>query len=529
MATAGLNRVMLWGDLEGRQLDGHWLLGQLVRPEGRTAWFEAIGEDGTPMMLSITEALNDEDELKARLQAASEIRHPNVVAIHEARISQLDDTPVVIAAMEMTEENLADVLRERTLSAAEGRQVLDAALAALTAMHARGLVHKHMEAASILAMGETIKVRSDCLYLGGSAFGSEAAEDVRSAARMAAQAVTGRFPMGENDPVLQLLPEPMARAIRRALTGTAGATEVAALAGTRLELMPEIVREGMRAEPPSRTRLKVAAPLAATPSLAEPKEKPVAETAPIAEPQIAHRPAPKKRTKTVIGPKAEVGTEAEFEKRTESNLKPRPTEKTEIRTGPPTPRNAPVKEADPLAQALLFTEPFMLPNEREAAEAARRVQEEAAEGRWRAHYVIAAAIAVVLVTVFTVYGMMHLEPGTQHAASSVAPATNAAPPNVPSQPANAASQPPAETTIAIPGEGWRVIAYTYDSETEAQQKARLLARHYPQLEPGVFALRGEAPWMVTLGGPMNKSDALALRDRALEIGFPEDTYAAKFR
>ena len=259
MATAGLNRMMLWGDLEGRQLEERWLLGRLVRPEGRTAWFEAIGPDGMPVMLSVTEALNDEDELLARLTAVAEIRHPNVVAIREAAISHLDDTPVVVGVMEMTEENLGDVLRERTLSAAEGRQVLDAVLAALGAMHAHGLVHKHVEAGSVLATGETIKLRSDCVQMGGSAFGTTAADDVRAAARMATHAVTGRFPAGENDPVLQLLPEPMARAVRRALIGNAGATEVAALAGTRLELMPEIARGATRVEPLSKTATKMAA------------------------------------------------------------------------------------------------------------------------------------------------------------------------------------------------------------------------------------------------------------------------------
>jgi len=254
MATAGLNRMMLWGDLEGRQLEERWLLGRLVRPEGRTAWFEAIDPDGVPVMLSVTEALNDEDELLARLSAAAEIRHPNVVAIREATISHLDDTPVVVGVMEMTEENLGDVLRERTLSAAEGRQVLDAVLAALGALHGHGLVHKHMEAGSVLAMGETIKLRSDCVQMGGSAFGTAAADDVRAAARMATHAVTGRYPAGENDPVLQLLPEPMARAVRRALSGNAGATEVAALAGTRLELMPEIARDTARVEPHAKAR-----------------------------------------------------------------------------------------------------------------------------------------------------------------------------------------------------------------------------------------------------------------------------------
>jgi hypothetical protein len=43
--------------------------------------------------------------------------------------------------------------------------------------------------------------------------------------------------------------------------------------------------------------------------------------------------------------------------------------------------------------------------------------------RWpRAPYVIAAAIAVVLVTVFTLYGLLHTEPAQQ---KSSTPATNA--------------------------------------------------------------------------------------------------------
>src|SRR6202000_1719831 len=116
-----------------------WLLGRLVRPEGRRAWFEGIGPDGVPVMLSITEALNDEDELLDRLNAAMEIRHPNVVMIREVVLSHLDDVPVVVAAMEMTEENLGDVLRDRVLSPVEGRQVLDAVLPALGAMHANGV------------------------------------------------------------------------------------------------------------------------------------------------------------------------------------------------------------------------------------------------------------------------------------------------------------------------------------------------------------------------------------------------------
>ena len=231
MATAGVSRMMLWTDLEDRELLGRWRLGRLVRPEGRTAWFLATGKDGEPLMLSITEALNDEDELLARLRAAAEIHHPHVVAVREACMTLVDDTPVIIAAMEPTEENLGDVLRERSLSVAEAQQVLEALVTGLAAIHAQGLVHGRMEPASVLATGETIKLRSDCLHPAtarGTAF-----EDVRGVGRIVTQAVTRRIPTGGNDAVLQLLPEAMARAVRRALSGTATAVEVATLAGTR--------------------------------------------------------------------------------------------------------------------------------------------------------------------------------------------------------------------------------------------------------------------------------------------------------
>ncbi len=383
MATAGLNAMMLWGDFEGRKVEERWLLGQLVRPEGRRAWFEAIGPDGVPLMLSITEALNDEDELLERLRAAAEIRHVNVVAIREAVISHLDDVPVVVAAMEITEENLGDVLRERLLTAVEGRQVLDAVLSALGILHANGLVHGHVDATSVLAIGETIKLRSDCVQMMGTGFGSAASEDVRAAARMATHAVTGRYPAGENDPVLQLLPESMARAVRRALSGAAGATEVAALAGTRLAVLRDVIRDVVRIEPLSKTVKVNVAPDVVMPK-AKPGDMPVATTAEV--------PAAMK---------------------TDAMLDARPAAAGRVIA---------MRSLDAQsAQGALFAEPF-LPNEREGEEAELN-EEEPEPTRWqRAPYVIAAAIAVVLVAVFTLYGLMHSDSTQQKPAT---PATSA--------------------------------------------------------------------------------------------------------
>jgi len=313
-----------------------------------------------------------------------------VVAIREAALSHLDDIPVVVAEMEMTEENLSDVLRDRVLTSQEGRQVLDAVLAALGAMHAHGLVHRHVESASVVATGETIKLRSDCLQMAGSSFGTAAADDVRWAARMVAHAVTGRFPANENDPVLQLLPESMARAVRRALSGIAGASEVAALAGTRLE----IARDATRIEPLSKAARRMAAVDA--PDLAKKIEAAVdatVEKAAVVAPPTSMPGAVKMEAKPAVPAQRVLAM-----------------------------RSMETHGVDAQIQGGLFDEPLTLPTER--VEASGNDEEPGMMSRWpKAPYVIVAAIAVVLVTVFTLYGLLHGQASQQ---PQPAPATTAA-------------------------------------------------------------------------------------------------------
>jgi hypothetical protein len=76
---------------------------------------------------------------------------------------------------------------------------------------------------------------------------------------------------------------------------------------------------------------------------------------------------------------------------------------------------------------------------------------------------------------------------------------------------------------------WHVVAYTYNQQTAAQRKAAELAAQYPKLEPQVFSPSGHAPYLVTLGGGMNRQDAFARRDAARTAGMPPDTYAQNFR
>ncbi|HEY3990531.1 MAG TPA: hypothetical protein VGM02_14615 [Acidobacteriaceae bacterium] len=94
----------------------------------------------------------------------------------------------------------------------------------------------------------------------------------------------------------------------------------------------------------------------------------------------------------------------------------------------------------------------------------------------------------------------------------------------------AAAQPAPETTPANGARSvWHVVAYTYSHESAAQRKATELAAQYPQLEPQVFSPTGHPPYLVTLGGGMNREQAFARRDAARKAGMPGDTYAINFR
>jgi hypothetical protein len=518
MATAGLDRMMLWTDLEGRTLHGRWRLGKLVRPEGRTAWFEATDVEGKPVMVSITEALNDEDELLERFEAAAAIRHPHVVSIHEARIAHIDETPVVVAAMEMTEENLGDVLRERSLSSTETRQVLDAVLAGLAALHARGLVHGRVEAASVLAIGDTIKLRSDCVHIGGSGLASGVADDVRCVGRLVTQAMTRRLPSGENDPVLQLLPEPLARAVRRALSGNATANEIAALVGTRLELITESPREAVREakreghseaaremgrgeagriDPYSKTAPK--GPM--TPEVVVP-DTDAADRAAAKKKAAAEKDGAAARVVAMRGPRERAETEGEAEL----------SGSAEGEMGSAAGSDAP------------NTLPNHLPRQREIPwESPLTVKDEAGKAHRRrsAPYVVAAAVAVVLVTIFTLYGMLHHGPGAPKAA--VPAATHPVPEKtVVMKPA------PVAAPANVSGPGWRVIVYTYNREVDARHKADTIASAHPDLKASVFHPRAGGTYLVSLGGVMSRPEAIALRAKALSMGMPRDTYARNY-
>jgi hypothetical protein len=438
----------LWNEIEGHTLDG-LTLGKLLRSEGRTAWFSTVGPDGEPAVLSVFEALNDEEAVEARLQAAARVQHPGLHVIRKVGAGRLEDESLVYALMEPFDQTLAEVLRDRPLTPDETREVTESLLSALETVEAAGLYHGHVDASGVLGVGDNIKLRSDCLTQ------RHGQSDAPALAALIYNALTGRRFSSERD-ALQL-PAPFATLVR------AGAGSNASLAAMRRVLSaPAVTNAG-----------------ATTPSPATP---------------VSAAAAPVK--------------------------------------GSSAPRNAAPKMAVPSSPRRRYdTEP-----------------------RPRKRPSVAIAAVVLMVIALVVFWYATKRPARHTPISGEAPspasspqgappaatpagdaaATMGAPPTVKPSPATgtrpAPAKAPAESTSAGAERSvWHVVAYTYTREDAAQHMAAELAAQYPKLEPQVFSPTGHAPFLVTLGGGMNRQEAFARRDEARAAGMPSDTYAQNFR
>jgi hypothetical protein len=151
---------------------------------------------------------------------------------------------------------------------------------------------------------------------------------------------------------------------------------------------------------------------------------------------------------------------------------------------------------------------------------------------------VACAVGVVLLLLLF-WRMMRSEPSSG-ANAAAAPITTLGPVKTgesPATPAPAAPTSAAKPTADVNSAGnaalggrtqWRVVAYTYSREDQAQKKASSLAKHDPSLSPQVFTPNGRAPYLVTVGGPMTREQAEAFKKKARSAGLPHDLYAQNY-
>lgn len=110
------------------------------------------------------------------------------------------------------------------------------------------------------------------------------------------------------------------------------------------------------------------------------------------------------------------------------------------------------------------------------------------------------------------------------------PAAQKAPSGPIAAPAASASAPlSAKPSDSIKGPVWRVVLYTYTRQADAGNKARSVNAKYPGLGAETFSPSGGSPYLVVVGGQMNRDQAARLRQKVRAMGLPRDSYIQNYQ
>jgi hypothetical protein len=459
--TGRIRTMNLWTEYEGRTIDGVYPLSKLIRPEGRSAFFSTSNGTGVPTVIRLIESHFDGDEILARWRGVEALNQPNLVKLKSFGHVVVDETSLVYAVIEPVDANLGEILRERRLTEQETKQVATSLLAALEALHASGFVHEHVVPENVLAVGEVIKLRSDCIRetLEGEEGAALKRKDVRDYATLLLQALTQQKTMGASGELS--LPSPFEHIVRRGISGEWGLAEIGA-ALRRPSVAGAIARAGVTPDAP-KAELPVAQPAATSAGKAASVSAP-----PGTAPSVARRI--------------------------------RVSEESEPR------KVGPRGIAYAVGTLLILLLGWLFVHSRSSSSSRSQGSS----------------------------GAVQETPIPAPAAQESAPAAATTPTagaDVESHPAVAGSAA-VSTGKDVAGDSrgrWRVIAFTYNREEQAQQKVTEIAKSHPDLNPGIFRPKGRGPFLVTLGGPMTREDAFAFSGKAKREGMPRDIYAQNYR
>ena len=496
--------MRLWNEYEGTTIAGDFPLEKLLSPEGRSAFFYTTNGSGTPAVIRLIEAHFDEEEILSRWQRVSDLEDPHLLRLKKFGRTELEGTPLVYAVMENSDADLAQVLSDRPLTQEETRQLASELVPSVQALHAAGLVHEHIRAANIYAIGETVKLRSDCVREApeGAEGTALKARDVHDLAEVFLECLTqSRTLAGSGSPSL---PSPFNQIIRNALSGAWGLQQISdalALPLVRKPLAKAAVAEvpGMEAKPDAGRDAAV-------------------------KPEVAGESTA--ITEKAVSDKAALETSA-----SERVLSERPAS-LPVATRAGGSGSRPVAADTPLSHR---AERIHVPVEPERPSVARLVREKPV--------LIGVGLLVLLLAIFFGWHEVH-KPAAQPAlviVDSAPQPTGALGTAAQGNGAQGSAGAAASTSVAPVGESdaatdmgaastgaWHVIAFTYNRREQAQSKVDALAKQHAGLHPEVFTPSGRAPYLVALGGGMDKKQAEALRKRARSMGLPRDTFARNY-
>lgn len=154
-----------WKQWEGQTVDGAFPLRRYLGGSQRGAVFSTERRENgaaVPAAIKLLPSSAQKAELRlSRWRDAANLSHPNLIRLFETGRFELGGVPLVYVVMEMADENLGEVLAERTLTTDETRKMLEGLLGVLDRLHSKGFVLGHIKPSNILGAGDELKISSD--------------------------------------------------------------------------------------------------------------------------------------------------------------------------------------------------------------------------------------------------------------------------------------------------------------------------------------------------------------------------------
>lgn len=229
-----------WKTWEGQAVDGFPLRQYLGGSDHSAVYLTQLNSSGEQQAaIKFIPADASAYAQLAKWRVAGELTHPHLLQLIRVGRWEFASTNFLYVVMEYAEENLAEILPQRSLQPDEVRQVLESALDALAYLRAQGLAHTRIKPGNILAAGDQLKLSSDTLSeIGNSPVAVtqtgtyaapesattpvSAAADLWSLGVTLVEALTQRTPVlrGQSDvelPLPEAIPAPYLEIARRCL------------------------------------------------------------------------------------------------------------------------------------------------------------------------------------------------------------------------------------------------------------------------------------------------------------------------
>lgn len=155
-----------WRDSEGQVIDGRFpLVKHLGGSDHSVVFATQRGKDKNEkaaIKFIQADAANADAQL-ARWKQAAQLSHPNLIKVYESGRCQLAGLDLLYVVTDFAQENLAEFLPQRALSADEAHDMLEPFVDALWYLHGQGLAHGRVKPGNILAIDDTLKLSTDSI------------------------------------------------------------------------------------------------------------------------------------------------------------------------------------------------------------------------------------------------------------------------------------------------------------------------------------------------------------------------------